>query len=441
MDLTENSSVEFKEKFVPDIKKEVIAFANTQGGVVYIGIANDCEVIGVDNPDNVLLQTMNSIRDAIKPDITLFTDCVVETIDQKKVIKISVQRGVGRPYYIGEKGLKPSGVYVRQGSAFVPASEDAIRQMIKETDGDTYEKVRSFNQELTFEYTANEMRKRNLEFGLVQMKTLGLTSNDGLYINLGLLMSDQCSHSIKTAYFEGLDKSVFKDRREFHGSLLEQLSDVYQYLDLYNKTKATFSGLERLDKRDYPQEAIREALLNAIIHREYSFSGSTLINIYDNRLEFVSLGGLVPGLSLDAIMLGISQSRNERLANFFYRLKLIEAYGTGIAKIMSSYKDSTVQPMFKTTDGAFLVILPNLNYTVPSVPQSNEKVYMPKVVINSQFDKIMIAIHEHGSIKRYEVQSLLGVGQSRALKILHEMVNVDMIVASGNGRTTEYHLN
>ena len=99
-----------------------------------------------------------------------------------------------------------------------------------------------------------------------------------------------------------------------------------------NKTEATFEGLTRKDERDYPTETIREALLNAVVHREYSFSGSTLINIYEDRIEFISLGGIISGLSLDSIMLGVSQSRNEKLANIFYRLHLIEAYGTGIKK-------------------------------------------------------------------------------------------------------------
>lgn len=441
MEFIESSSVELKEIYVADIKKEVIAFANTKGGTIYIGIMDNGKVIGVNNPDEVILQAGNAIRDSIKPDVTLFVDYKVEIVERKKVIRISVQRGVDRPYYLAEKGLKPSGVFVRQGNASVPASEDAIRQMIKETDGDTYEKVRSFNQELTFEYAANEMKKRGLEFSLVQMTTLGIIGDDGLYSNLGLLLSDQCLHSIKIAYFEGSDKSVFKDRREFHGSLLKQLFDAYEYIDLLNKTKATFEGLQRIDIRDYPPEAIREALLNSIVHREYSFSGSTLINIYDNRIEFVSLGGLVPGLSIEAIMMGVSQSRNEKLSNFFYRLKLIEAYGTGITKIISSYKESEIQPTIKATDGAFQVVLPNINYVVNNnLRKSDNKDTLTINVPNSQFQAITYAIVKQGSITRNQVQNILGVGQTRALRILNEMVEAKLIMSFGKGKNTEYQL-
>ena len=186
-----------------------------------------------------------------------------------------------------------------------------------------FEKLRSINQNLTFDYADKIFKKLGIEFGKVQKKTLGLIGEDNLYTNLGLLLSDQCSHTLKIAVFEGKDKTTFKDRKEFTGSLLKQITEAFEYIDLVNKTKATFEGLLRKDERDYPVEAIREALLNAIVHREYSFGASTLINIYDDRMEFLSIGGIVTGLSLEAIMLGISQSRNERLSNVFYRLRLI----------------------------------------------------------------------------------------------------------------------
>lgn len=441
MEFIESSDLELKESYVVDIKKEVIAFGNTKGGTIYIGIADNGKVVGLEHADKVVLQAANAIRDAIKPDITVFIDYRVEIIENKKVIKISVQRGVDRPYYLADKGLKPSGVYVRQGSASVPASEDAIRQMIKETDGDTYEKARSFNQDLIFKYVSLEMKRRNIEFNEVQMKTLGLIGSDDLYTNLGLLLSDNCMHSIKIAYFEGIEKSIFKDRREFHGSLLKQLSDAYEYIDLLNKTKAIFKGLERIDERDYPPEAIREALLNTIVHREYAFSGSTLINIYDDRMEFLSLGGLVPGLSIDSIMLGISQSRNEKLANFFYRLRLIEAYGTGITKILASYKNSKNKPTIKAADGAFQVILPNLNYSVATGVNSNiDNKKVTDNFSNPQFQLVLDVIEEKGSVTRKQVQNILDVGQSRALNILKEMVDIKIISQVGKGKNTKYRL-
>ena len=240
--------------------------------------------------------------------------------------------------------------------------KENIRQMIKETDGDSYEKLRSLNQDLTFDYTKKIFEENALSFGLSQKKTLGLIGEDDLYTNLALLLSDQCNHTLKVAVFEGIEKNIFKDRKEFKGSLLKQVTEAYEFINLLNKTEATFEGLTRKDERDYPTETIREALLNAVVHREYSFSGSTLINIYEDRIEFISLGGIISGLSLDSIMLGVSQSRNEKLANIFYRLHFIEAYGTGIKKMFTSYEKIGLKPTIKTEVGAFQVVLPNIHY-------------------------------------------------------------------------------
>lgn len=434
MNLFENENTEFKREYVSDIKKSVVAFANSKGGIIYIGVSDDGKIIGVEDSDKTLLNALNSIRDSIRPDVSIYTSSIIKNIEGKKIIEINVQRGLNRPYYIAEKGLKPSGVYVRQGNASVPASEELIRQMIKETDGDKFEEVRSFNQELKFEYVSVEFKSNNLNFNHAQMKTLGIQDNDGLYTNLGLLLSDQCIHNIKVACFEGNDKNIFKDRREFSGSLLKQLSDSFEYIDLFNKTKATFSGLTRIDKRDYPPEAIREALINSIVHREYSFSGSTLINIFDDRIEFISLGGLVSGLALEDIMIGVSQCRNEKLANIFYRLNLIEAYGTGISKIISSYNESFKKPVINATYGAFQVVLPNLNYIQNSKIKEENEYY----ISNPQYYTILNHINQNGSITRSETQNILNVGQTRAINILKEMSNKELIKSIGKGKSTIY---
>jgi ATP-dependent DNA helicase RecG len=434
MNLFENENTEFKREYVSDINKYVVAFANSKGGTIYIGVSDDSKIIGVEDSDKTLLNALNAIRDSIRPDVSIYTSSIIKNIEGKKIIEINVQRGLNRPYYIAEKGLKPSGVYVRQGNASVPASEELIRQMIKETDGDKFEEVRSFNQELKFEYVNVEFKSNNLNFNHAQMKTLGIQDNDGLYTNLGLLLSDQCIHNIKVACFEGNDKNIFKDRREFSGSLLKQLSDSFEYIDLFNKTKATFSGLTRIDNRDYPPEAIREALINSIVHREYSFSGSTLINIFDDRIEFISLGGLVPGLALEDIMIGVSQCRNEKLANIFYRLNLIEAYGTGISKIISSYNESFKKPVINATYGAFQVVLPNLNYIQNSTIKEENEYY----ISNPQYYTILNYINQNGSITRSETQNILNVGQTRAINILKEMVNKGLIKSAGKGKRTMY---
>ena len=210
--------------------------------------------------------------------------------------------------------MRPEGVYVRQGYLAVPATDAAIRQMIKETDGDRFEAMRSMNQELTFETTEKEFQLRKVEFGMQQMRTLKLIDQDGLYSNLAMLLSDQCVHTIKVAVFQGKDQTVFKDRREFAGALMKQMNDVYDYIDFHNQTHATIEKLLRIDVRDYPE------------------------------------------IDLEDVMAGISVCRNQDLANVFYRLHLIEAYGTGISKIIGAYVGEEKKPVIETTRNTFKII-------------------------------------------------------------------------------------
>ncbi len=423
--LYESETVELKEIYTSDLRKEIVAFANTNGGVIYVGVQDSGEIAGLDNADFVMQQISNSLRDSIRPDISMFTKIELLKEESKFYVKLIVNQGTKKPYYLSDKGLKPTGVYVRRGTSSAPASEDAIRMMIKMTDGDSFEANRSLVQELTFNRLDEEMKKRGLEFAEIQMKNIGILSSDGIYTNMGLLVSDQCRHSIKFAIFQGTDKLVFRDRKEFTGSLFTQLTDAYKTIDFYNGTKATFHDLLRTDERDYPEDAVREALLNAIVHRDYSFSGSTFINLYSDRLEMISLGGLVSGLSLEAAMLGASQPRNEKLAALFYRMKLIEAYGTGISKIISCYKGLPVQPEFENVEGAFRVVLPNIHAIVLST--ENEK-YLP----------ILKLFEKQEEITRSDVERTLGVGTTHAINTLKEMLDKDLICKVGNGRLTRY---
>lgn len=433
----ENQNIEFKQEYVPDIRKEVMGFANADGGTVFVGVRKDGVVLGIDDPDGVMLQIVNSLRDALTPDVMPFVKVNTVEIEEKQIVEIDVTTGTNRPYYLREKGLKPSGVYVRKGSSTQPMTEEGIREMILQNSGRSYELCRSMNQELTFQTFQAEMQCRSIEVGPSQMRTLKLIGEDGLYTNLALLMSDQCETTTKVAIFQGTDKELFRDRKEFTGSILKQLEDVYQFIDLVNKTKATFSGLNRSDRRDYPEEAVREALLNSIVHRDYSFSGSNLVNVYEDRIEFVSLGGLVSGLELKSIFLGVSQSRNPNLAAIFYRMRLIESYGTGIGKIERAYKTNQSQPEFETAKGVFRVTLPNRNEEQDAEMQPDSSVD-GDISLDEQKNLILQYAQENGSITRKEVEDLIGAGTTKAFRLLKELCEANRLEKKGNGKLSTY---
>ena len=427
----ESETVELKSIVVDDIRKEIVAFANCAGGKLYIGVKDDGSVIGVDDPDRVALQISNMVRDAIRPDVTMFLHYETIEEDGKKIVSVEIQRGTDRPYYIAKKGMRPEGVYVRQGYSSVPATDSAIRRMIKETDGDRFETMRSLNQELTFESTEKEFQNRKIEFGAQQMRTLKLVDNDGLYTNLALLLSDQNFHTVKVAVFQGNDQTVFRDRREFSGSLLKQVNEIYEFIDFRNRTRATIEKLSRIDVRDYPELAVRETLLNLLVHRDYSFSASALISIYDDRIEFVSVGGLMPGIELEDVMAGLSVCRNQNLAEVFYRLHLIEAYGTGLGKILKAYEGTVQKPVITTTKNSFKIILPNVNTGEAE----------PGISVTDQDDRekaVLEYMKEHHEITRTDVEKLLGTSTSTASRVIRKLVESGQITAKGKTRNARY---
>ena len=461
--MQENVDTEFKEVdrikgTLPDsLSKTIAAIANTAGGEIFIGIRDDGSIVGIDEPDDIMNRISNIAHDTILPDIIPFIQIRVIELEGKQVIKIEVAVGTERPYYLAKEGLKPKGVYVRRGSACIPVNEAGIREMISETSGKSFEESRSLNQDLTFETLQEEMKLRKLEFSTPQMKTLKLTGSDGLYTNLALLLSDQCPHTIKVAIFQGDDNSVFRARKEFSGSLLKQLNEAYQFLDFYNETKADFSGLLRYDQRDYPEDAVREALLNSIIHRDYLFSGSTIINIFKKHMEFISLGGLVRGISMEAVFLGVSHSRNPNLANLFYRMGLIESYGTGVRKILRLYKNCMPSPSFRTAEGVFAVELPNRNEPAPvHEPVVSESTHGTVYKANAAFhsvsykgsarkaagerlkDSICKLANEKGRITRKDVENVFGFGSTKAFKYLKLLCAEGKIRQEKYGNQTTY---
>lgn len=426
----ENHRLEWKSVFVADLKKTFDAFANTDGGTVFIGIDDKGDVIGLENPDEVLQQVINTIKDNIRPDLAQFYQAFVEDRDGKNIVRVEIQRGTSRPYYLSGKGVRPEGVYVRKGSETVQASDNEILELIKTTSGNDYEKNRSFVQDLTFCEAQDFFKSRNKLLNEPEMKSLGLTGTDGLYTNLALLFSDQCPFSIKLAVFstdQSTHEEIFVDRAEFSGSLFKQLEKSDEWLNLHNRLGATFQGLIRVDHRDYPSKALREALVNAIAHRDYSLNGPILINIFDESIEFISIGGLVKGLNFDDMMLGVSRPRNVNLSNAFIKLNLAEGWGSGIRNIKGQYKNNINQPQFLISTHAVKVVLPKLKGI-----KSQE---LTEVEI-----KAIDYIRKHSEIRRAELQQYLGLAQSTVINVLKSLQQKERILPYRKGRSIFYRL-
>ena len=427
----ETEKLEFKSIAQDDIYKEVIAFANTDGGTLLIGINKSGEIEALVDIDDTYTRVTNGIRDAIAPDVTIF---VKYTLEDKQIIRVEIGEGSYKPYYLKSKGLKPSGVYIRQGASSVQASPEQIRQMIKNADGDVFEELRSLDQNLSFKYCTEIFKKHGIDFGEDKYNALGIRNRtQELFTNLGLLLSEQCAHTIKVAVFADEQNTVFRDRKEFTGSVLAQLEETYDYLQLCNKNRSVIDGLIRKDFWDYPKDAIREALLNALIHRDYGFSGSIIINVNDNCMEFISIGGLVPGLSTEDIRNGISQLRNKRLADVFHRLNFIEAYGTGIRRIFALYGECQTPPSIDITQNSFKITLPNMNALRTEKNESSSS-------ITQQMQEVLDYIKVNGTISDEEIQSLLDIKKTRSFTLTRQMIEEGLLVMSGRGKNKLFSL-
>lgn len=420
--LKENDKIEFKREVNDSLVKEVIAFANTNGGTIFIGYDDDGTLYGIENARQELDKISNKLHDSIEPSVDFLVSHQIQNEDGKDFIIVQVLQGTSKPYYIKSKGMTPDGVYVRFGATSQHATKDSIRDMIIETSGVTFEKNLSINQDLTFMYAERIFKEKNLGFGKVEKKNLGIINDKDMYTNLGLLISDQCPFTIKMAVYPDNTKREFLDRKETSvGSVLQQLEEAERYLKLNNKIKAKIVGLERIESPEYSNEVMRECLLNTIGHRDYEIPGSTLIHIYKDYIEFLSLGGLVKGLTIEDIKFGSSASRNPNLINIFHRLGLVEAYGSGIPRIMETYSSSTQKPEIKVAPHSFLITIPKLDY-------SNEH----KTIINY--------LEQNNFISREIVEDLLNVKKQKAVKILKEMIENGLIFKEGTGKSVKYKL-
>lgn len=441
MTFVETATVELKRTFTPSLKKEIVAFANTEGGTIYIGVEDDGNVIGVPEPYEVMDAVNNMIHDAVSPDLSMFAEAHVEAFDDVELVVVTVHRGPDRPYCIAGKGLRPEGVYVRHGASSQPLTFDGIRRLLREENGESFENGRALEQNLTFDAAAAALKRHSIEFGETQKRTLGVMGDDGFYTNAGYLLSDQCEIGIKVARFAGTSKAVFQTRREFDGSVLGQVVEAMELLDILNNVRAEVGARpERYETRDYPVEALRETLLNAVVHRDYRIRAAVGVNVFDDCCEVVSPGGLPDGATETAALAGISVTRNPRLAALFYRLQWIEAYGTGFMKIRNAYKGTGLAPTVDFLDGAVRVVLPNIN-AASVLEADKEPCVAPAVIRNVQGgdrEAVLAVLPAGVFVSKQDVAARVGFSESKTARLLKELVESGSVEACGATKGRRY---
>lgn len=359
----ESSTCELKQEMTSDIKKEMVAFLNARGGVIYVGIDDEGKPYGpfLNADKDEAMQTIASwIDDAIYPSVTHLIDVNLE----EEAIAIRIKEGVKKPYYLKSKGPRPSGVYKRIGTSTRMLSEDAIIRMIMESSKFSYEKATSDEQDLTFSYFDSVLDKKGIPTDRSQKISFGLFDPYGNFTNLAWLLSDQSPVAVKVAEY---DRNLsFKVKKTFTGPLLKVLSDVHEQVSRMNDVSAQIDSETwlRTEKQSYPDPSLREIVLNAFCHCDYFIRSNIKVEFFPQEARITSPGPLY-NASMEEIMAGTTTYRNERLVHLLDKLGYIENFGQGIRRTMESYAPYSEQPSFKNGENFFIVTLPNINYEGP----------------------------------------------------------------------------
>lgn len=409
----EGQHLEFKRELTDSLEKEVIAFLNTRdGGVILIGVDDDGTVVGIDDTDTIQLNIKDRIRKKITPSTMGLFDVVVEQKDDKRYIKLIIASGSEKPYYLTKKGMSSQGGFIRIGSASEPMDQHQIDEMFAKRVRNSIGNISARYQDLSFEqlkiyyqtspYQLNEQFAKNLE----------LLTKEGDYNYAAYLLSDRNGCSIKLGKYQGTDRVDLIENQEFgYCSLIKATKAILDRLDIENKTFTQITAKERQEQRMLDPVAVREAVINAIAHNDFTNEIPPKFELFSDRLEITSTGGIPSGLSQEEFFMGYSIPQNKELMRVFRDLEMVEQMGSGIGRILQRYPSS----VYQFTANFIRVVLPfakgfmetqhptNLT-TEQDTPQVTPQVTLQ---VTPQAKKVLLFCSEPKS--RKEIQDHLGL--------------------------------
>lgn len=337
--MLETNRIEYKQILTDALEKEVIAFLNyREGGFIYIGIDKRGLVVGVQDVDSDQLKIKDRLRHNISPSCLGLFDVIVEHREEKSIIKIIIASGMEKPYFLKKYGMTEKGCFIRIGSASEPMTQKMIDELFARRVRNSISKIKSNRQDLTFEqlkiYYEAKGSKLNSRFA----QNLELLNEDGLYNYVAYLLADNNGTSIKVAKYKGINRVNLIENNEYgYCSLVKATKQVLDKLELENKTLSHITPKERENQRLWNPIALREAVINAIVHNDYTNEVPPKFEIFDDRIEIISAGGLPQSLSQDEFYEGVSVPRNKELMRVFKDLDMVEQLGSGVPRILESY--------------------------------------------------------------------------------------------------------
>lgn len=342
---TESNRIEYKLTLNDTFEKEIVAFLNSrEGGIVYIGINSDAQVVGCDNLDEIQLKVKDKLKYNISPSCLGLFEVIVETIEAKEIIKVIVASGREKPYHIKKYGMSTKGCFIRVGSSSEPMSQTMIEELFASRVRNSLSNITSQRQDLTFEQLKIYYEERGLRLNEKFASNLELLTIDGKYNYVAYLMADSNGTSIKVAKYAGKDKIDLIENNEYgYCSLIKATHKVLEKLEVENKTAALITSTTRKEQPLWDKVALREAVINAIVHNDYTTQNPPVFEIFSDRIEITSTGGLSVIKNLDDFFAGYSNPTSRELMRIFKDLELVEHLGSGLGRILQTYsKDSFI---------------------------------------------------------------------------------------------------
>ena len=435
INVIEDNRNEFKIKLTDNFEKEIIAFLNTNGGNLYIGISDKGEIVGTNCNIDLLQRTIKDrIKDNISPSTLGLYDVVVEEFDNKKYIKIIVARGTEKPYYLKGMGMTPESCFVRIGSSVQSMSNEMINKEFGSRTKNSLKNIISPNQDLTFTQLKIYYEEKGFEINDNFLKQLELYTPEGNYNYVAYLLSDNNTVSVRFAKYE-TDIAVNLIENEDYGCccLIKATQNILDKLKIENKTFTKITYPQRKEIYLYDYNSVREAVVNAIVHNDWTKEHAPKFEMFNNRIVISSYGGLQDDIEKQEFLSGFTLPRNRELMKVFRDLEYVEQMGTGIIRILQKYDKSC----FEFFPNFIRVSFP---YNKNTFDEQSEKIIFNFRVSSIQ-NSILTLIQEQPTITQDSLAILLNTTKRTIQRNIKELMDKQILRRIGSNRDGKWIIN
>ena len=410
---------------------------NREGGILYIGIDDKGTPVENSDMDSMQLKIADRIKNNILPSTLGLFDIVTEYVDNIPITKIVISSGLEKPYYIKSKGMSPNGCYMRIGTSTQPMSTALIDELYARRIHTTLRNIPSPRQDLTFAQLKIYYQERGFELNRKFANSLELLTPDGKYNYIAYLLADENGVSIKVAKYAGTTKVDLVENEEYgYCSLIKATNHVLEKMKIENVTKAKVTSTKRIEKNLVESVPLREALINSIVHNDFSCEIPPVFEIFSDRIEFTSYGGLIPGQSKEDFFSCSSMPRNRELMRVFKDLGLVEQLGSGMSRILQSYN----RDIFEISDHFIKVIFPfslSANDNV-AIGDNNGDINGDN---RSDRNKVLVLLEEKPGITAKEMSEQTGLSTRKISRIIRELRESEVIIRMGSNRKGHWEIN